>query len=234
MTPKYLFWTSGWDSTYRLLEIILLKKEFVQLIYIIDSERKSLNHELKAIEIILKEISIQFPESLHYILPLKYYKRNEITIPTQIHKSFQIITNNIRTGSQYEWLAALCEQENLTDVEIGIFENERSSLLFGNNKSENNKIKIDIETKKAIDQVFGKFSFPIINTNKKKMYHSAKEFGWLKIMNLTWFCHKPKNNKPCGKCKPCTITISEGLGFRIPMHNRIKGYVKILLKKYGN
>lgn len=47
-----LLWTSGWDSIFRLLEIILIEKELVQPIYIIDEDRKSLKNELNAIDLI--------------------------------------------------------------------------------------------------------------------------------------------------------------------------------------
>ncbi|MGB0897424.1 MAG: 7-cyano-7-deazaguanine synthase, partial [Flavobacteriaceae bacterium] len=60
------------------------------------------------------------------------------------------------------------------------------------------------------------FSFPIIHLSKQDMYNIAQENKWLDIMKLTWFCHKPKKNSPCGKCNPCKSVINEGMSWRIP------------------
>jgi len=57
----------------------------------------------------------------------------------------------------------------------------------------------------------------------------AKQNNWLDVLYLTWFCHNPKNNKPCGKCNPCTGVIKKGLSYRIPIKNRLKGYFKIYI-----
>lgn len=59
----------------------------------------------------------------------------------------------------------------------------------------------------------------------------AKANKWEEIMNLTWFCHKPKKNKPCGKCVTCVATIEKGLGYRIQLKNRMIGYFKIYKTK---
>ena len=39
--PINLFWTGGWDSTYRLLYLLIVEKKYVQPYYIIDLTRKS-------------------------------------------------------------------------------------------------------------------------------------------------------------------------------------------------
>jgi hypothetical protein len=41
MNTYKLLWTSGFDSTYRLIEIILVENKKAQPIYIIDEQRTS-------------------------------------------------------------------------------------------------------------------------------------------------------------------------------------------------
>jgi 7-cyano-7-deazaguanine synthase in queuosine biosynthesis len=232
-----LLWTSGWDSTYRLLELVLIKKEIVQPIYILDDQRKSLKNELIAIEKILYALHENHPASKKLILPIKYYSKKDIVIKPEIKAAFEHVRNFIKIGSQYDWISSLCEQENLKDVELCIFKNERTDILFNYINSrelddaENLFNKEENETKEAVKLIFKHYLFPVLTIDKMDMYAVAKENNWLDLMKMTWFCHRPKNGKPCGKCNPCTIAIVEGLGFRIPIINRLKGYYKLFIKK---
>lgn len=233
-TLNNLFWTSGWDSTFRLLQIVFIEKQTVQPIYIIDEERKSLKNELKALEAILKKIELKSLEARNLILPIKYYKKSDIIITPEIKAAFQQIRTYIKIGSQYDWISSLCETENLKNVELCIFKNERTDILFNSIKQEqkeNVTASEETKTNAAIQLVFKHYLFPVLDIQKMDMYTVSKKNNWLDIMNLTWFCHTPKNGKPCGKCNPCKITIKEGLGFRVPFLNRIKGRFKRFLKK---
>lgn len=227
-----LFWTGGWDSTYRLLEIVTKNKEKVQLIYIKDLQRKSLNKEIEVINKILNKIYESYPYTKELILPIKIFCRENITISEKVNKSYLSIKNFTNIGSQYEWLAALCENENLKNVELCIFKNERTDLLFRLSQDRFDNIEEYEELKNAIKTLYENFQFPILNINKIDIFHESKKNNWLDIMKMTWFCHKPKNGNPCGKCNPCMITISEGLGYRIPLSNRIKGIIKLSIKRF--
>lgn len=218
-----LLWTSGWDSTFRLLEIIFKEKKKVQPYYIIDHNRKNSNFELKAIDKILKGLEDTYPTERKLILPLIIKEKKDINIPIHITNAFNKINTVIRIGTQYEWLAAFCEQEKLTEVELSVFKNERTLQIFNDSNQS--------DLKNAIHTLYKNFSFPLLDVNKMDMLLIARENNWLQFMNSTWFCHKPKNGKPCGKCNPCLITIKEGLGFRIPFINRLKGKIKIAKKR---
>jgi len=66
--PIKLFWTWGWDSTFRLLYILVVEKKHVQPYYIIDSPRESTMHELKAMESIRSDVINKFPETKNLML----------------------------------------------------------------------------------------------------------------------------------------------------------------------
>jgi NAD(P)-dependent dehydrogenase (short-subunit alcohol dehydrogenase family) len=47
---------------------------------------------------------------------------------------------------------------------------------------------------------------------------------WHRLMDMTWFCHRPVNGKPCGACAPCVYTIEEGLAWRVPRSRRMLSF----------
>jgi len=78
--------------------------------------------------------------------------------------------------------------------------------------------------------VFGNYRYPLLSYSKLDMQRIAKQKGYVDIMNKTWFCHKPKNNEPCGKCAPCMQTIEAGLQSRFSQSAMTKYKIKKLLK----
>lgn len=231
----YILWTSGWDSTFRILQLVLEKKIEVQPIYILDKERKSLNQELRAIENITQKLFNQFPESKNYLKPVWFVNKEEIDNNAEIEKAFHEIKSQRKIGSQYEWISKFCYANHLTHVELCIEKNlETTSFAYFLKDNYFEISDLEIKTNqfyKNIVLVFKYFDFPIINLLKTDMLKIAKQNNWLDILYLTWFCHSPKNNIPCGKCNPCTDVIKKGLAYRIPFKNRIKGYIKIYKKK---
>lgn len=234
MPTHNLLWTSGWDSTFRLLQIIITNQNIVQPIYIIDRSRKSYQKELEAIEKIKLKIKEEFPEAYSLILPTRFIEKKDLIINKEISESYSTLNALIKTGSQYEWLAQFCRDNNLNHTEISIEKNPnpKSFVYF----LTQNYIQTTPESTSnkglyhTIDILFKYFSFPVINLTKLDMLAIIEKNKWKTIMNLTWFCHKPKNNKPCGKCVPCLGVIKKGLGYRISTVNRLKGYFKIYIK----
>ncbi|MCI9844939.1 hypothetical protein [Flavobacterium pectinovorum] len=234
MPTHTLLWTSGWDSTFRLLQIILVEKEAVQPIYIIDKTRRSLNKELDSIKRIQEKIKELHPEAYLRILPV-WYVDDELTIDKEIGKSSQHIKSLTKMGTQHDWIAQFCSNHNLKNIEMCLDKNASISsfthFLVTNYIETDYRNTKDKELYNCIDVIFKYFSFPIINLSKQEMNIIAKSNNWEEIMILTWFCHKPKRNKPCGKCVPCIAVIQKQMGFRIPVVNRMKGYFKIYFSR---
>ena len=55
-----IFWTGGWDSTFRVLQLLIAKKKTVQPFYINDPNRKSAEKELNAMKTVDRVVEI-FP-----------------------------------------------------------------------------------------------------------------------------------------------------------------------------
>ncbi|MEM2293044.1 MAG: hypothetical protein QXX41_07180, partial [Nitrososphaerota archaeon] len=64
-----LFWTGGWDSTFRLLYLVFVKKKSVQPFYIVDTGRPSTLHELRAMHVIKEEVAKRDPQLANLIKP---------------------------------------------------------------------------------------------------------------------------------------------------------------------
>ncbi len=64
-----LLWTGGWDSTFRLLELLLVKGKVVQPYYIIDADRNSTGMELRTMEELKRRIFAEYPGATNLLRP---------------------------------------------------------------------------------------------------------------------------------------------------------------------
>lgn len=229
-----LFWTGGFDSTNRLLELVLEKKLPVQPHYLIDANRLSTGIELLTMMKIKQKLFLEFPFTRQLIRPTLFTDITDIPNNEMISTAYQTINKLKHLGTQYVWMARYCHNCNLNDMEISIeyLQNGPITLiikdmieLFNNNGMSYYRImKKFQETNEGI--LFKYYHFPILHLTKTQMYAIAKSKGWEDYIKLTWFCHKPKPGpKPCGVCHPCQLAIKSGLAFRIPLQNRIIGKI---------
>lgn len=223
MTDFHLLWTGGWDSTFRLLQLLLLHKKKVNTYYIVRPHSQKLVYEIRAISNIREIILKRYPYTKELLLPTIYFSVNEIkeneTITSQFNRSFAGKISN-----QYEFLSRFTAHFKLTDLELSIENSSRAGtfrpLLTANVEA---FVKDGYESYRIIDQpsisdfaMFKNFSFPIFRLYKTDMKSIAEKNGFLDIMNLTWFCDYPtKRGNPCGECIPCNIAVDADMGYRI-------------------
>lgn len=212
---RYLFWTGGVDSTYRLIELVL-DGHTVQPIYISDKIdiRRNSEQELKTMEKLIKVIN-DFTTA-GKVLPLKNIK----TVPesNKITELASIIgygpSYKKRMGSQYE---ALCRFADSFPhpIEIGIEIGGRAEKLLRNRvsgaggdcKIDANKIKDFPELK-----IYSNMRFPLIHLTKRNIYNKAQSMGVIKILKDTFTCWYPKAGMThCGRCEMCRARRKMGL-----------------------
>lgn len=81
--------------------------------------------------------------------------------------------------------------------------------------------------------LFSPFSFPIIDVTKEDMRIRARRGGYLEALEKSWFCHSPRpNGTPCGTCKPCLISIRQGMGYRVPTETWIRYWTRFPRRTY--
>lgn len=226
-----LLWTGGWDSTYQLLQLLLENRVMVRPFYLIDADRRSTGIELLTIKNIKQRLIKDFPHTEKLILPTEYFSVSDISIDPSIDIAFQSLLNKSFMGDQYEWLARFCKEQSVDNMQLCIHCDDKAYGVVKDFVSNNSDIEKPPQLNAKFYEsdeytVFRYFSFPVLNITKLDMLEKTKNCGWEKIMSMTWFCHRPtKGNRPCGICNPCQYTMEEGLGWRIPFHNRLIGSI---------
>lgn len=242
-TTTNLLWTGGWDSTFRLLQLLTEEKVKVQPYYVIDYRRTSIGKEFETMQYLRNEIINRFPYSEELFLPTIHKERSSIKPDNNITESYQKILKYRYIGDQYEWLPRYCKELEIEKMELCIekLQNHNNNGLFPFLYGPEHYPEFDIPNyysiiKPEFKNLFQFFELPLQKFTKIDMLETSKKNGWLSgLMDKTWFCYRPtKFNNPCGKCKPCEHAIQNNFGWRIPFGSKIsrnKFYFKVFLKK---
>lgn len=215
-----ILWTGGWDSTFRIVE---LSKENVKIqpYYVLDNTRKSQKNEIETMENIVKKLK-QDARTKAEFLPINFVRINDIERNEEITNVYKKMHKIYHIGSQYNYLVRLALKVN--NLELGLENAETSKALnFIKSCGAIKETEIDgiknyeidpEESSYELKLLFSNFNFPIIDKTKLDMKKITDENNYEDIMNMTWFCHNPIDNKPCGYCNPCVSTIKEGMKYR--------------------
>jgi len=234
-----LFWTGGWDSTFRLLEVVILQHKEVQPFYIIDPIRMSAGFELRAMQRIKKQLFEEYPETKELVLPTRYQELSSVPEISQLHECFYRLREEVPLGEQYKWLAYFADSQNLRQLEVSSHPstgvtNEFLDKFMREIESEG-ELNYEIDQKYSgtdVYEVFKYFRFPVFRRSKIRMHEIAQEHGFDHLLKHTWFCHHPTSKGiPCGGCIPCVVTLEDGLKHRFPRSSRIRyTFRKILFR----
>ena len=222
-----ILWTGGLDSTYRVLE--LSQTEVIIQPYYLAYVNPSTQYEINAIKKITEEL-IKRPETKCTLLPLIVVQASRIKANEEITTAWNKLHDLYQLGSQYDWIARFAHQNDLT-LELGIEKDFQESTILrclsntGGYSILNEEVMVSDNGTKEAKLVFKnmRFPLPLFNMTKEDEIAQFKKWGAEDILNLTWFCYRPVNGKPCGLCDPCKTYIEVGLGCRIPK-NRLRLY----------
>lgn len=213
-----VLWTSGWDSTFRVIDLYK-KGATIQPIYVFDDNRASSKKELETIDLLKHLIETKYPNSSGKILELKIIQRKGIPKNAILKFAFKVLKSRQRLGKQYYWLALLAKTNKGLELSINkndlfdFFLMDKTITLEDEVLGKNwmiNPNKTDFFTK----NIFENMRFPLINLTKVEMKKISEENGFIDIMNQTWFCHD-SDTKPCGKCNPCKQHIKDNMAYRL-------------------
>ena len=218
-----ILWTGGWDSTFRVLYATVVDGMRVEPHYIVDLDRQSTLHELRAISEI--KDSLRMLDQLAYdrISNLRVTLKSEIPDDMAITSSWERLKLRAPLGSQYDWIARYAESHHLHDLELSVHVDDRAHYFLNENVEPipcggyrlNRGITGD-------ENIFARFRFPILAYSKTQMRDIARERGFLQILEKSWFCHRPINGIPCGTCSPCYYAIKEGMRYRLPRRSLLR------------
>ena len=212
-----LLWTGGWDSTFRLLQLLLVERRGVRPYYIIDRAqyRPAVPAERHAMELIREWVTGLYPDAAAGLRPTIECAFHDIAPNPRITSAYERSLKSGFIGGQYEWLARFCAQHGIDDMELAIHRDDKARELI-EDLIDTSRTRLD--PRFAGDgryELFRYFRFPLFDMSKLEMRDEARRAGFEEIMAYTWFCHRPINGEPCGVCNPCVYTIQEGLAERI-------------------
>lgn len=214
----YIFWTGGYDSTFRLCQLLIDERKIVQPIYISDiidnlPNKKTRRHNHKFEKDAMKKIRLQLNKNYPFTKDslLKTLDIKKVKISKNIENAMKILKSQNRVRRSVCQYGALAQVTKDLDKNIEIcVENEPGSML---NKTMNNKLncrnmndcvlKNNLNKQDSSLYIFKKLIFSTINYSKKDMLNIANKNGYDNILNLTWSCWYPINKKPCGRCIMC-------------------------------
>jgi hypothetical protein len=235
-----LLWTGGWDSTYRLLDLVLRKSRTVAPHYVVDPDRSGTIQELRAMRAIRQEAAKSDRAAADRILPTRITLVDSIAADAATSEKFTRLRNRSYLGIQYEWLARLTKQQAIDGLELCIHADDRAEAFVRDYVE--HVADADGETYWRVRPehlhedigLFGSFRFPLLNLTKCEMREAAAAAGFQRLMALTWFCHSPIQGRACGVCAPCCYTINEGLADRLSgralLRNRFSSQYRAMLR----
>jgi hypothetical protein len=234
--PTSLLWTAGWDSTFRLLVALLVRRRPVQPYYLIDPDRPSTPDELHAMQRITQAVADRYPRGAALLRSPVIAKVTDLHPDPEITERFRRLRSRSHLGGQYDWLARFAKQQGLSDLELAIHRDDRAHAFLGpyvvrDECGGDPCYRLRDDPADPDLRLFERFRFPVFDMTKRAMQRAAREAGFDQVMELTWFCHVPTaDGRPCGKCNPCRYTIEEGLGRRVPLHGRLRYHKRKLVQ----
>ena len=207
-TKVHLFWTGGFDSTFRILQLLDDGVD-VQPIYISQKIDVRKNHafEFAAMMQLSEVIRRRFQDaSLHDLLVV-----DEVPENSWVSRCASTIrygtSHKTPMGAQYVSLCRFAEAHH-APIEISIEIGGRAERLLRNYVTgEDGACRLDpdrlrTEKEQAL-MIFHRLRFPLIHLMKSDMMDEAEQRGFLEILSQTWTCWFPRKGRPCGRCKMC-------------------------------
>ena len=220
MEIRYILWTGGWDSTFRMAE--LSRQELtVQPVYVIDDGRKSAHKELEVMEDILQTLR-KHPRTKAKLLDILSIPKQEIPADEAITAAFRAVRAQQSIGGQYDWLARLAAK--YPGIELGVEKplgqgGGCNSLIArcGKLTQENGIYRIDpVGSSREWVLLLGNFTFPIRGKTVEDMIEIIHQWGYEEIMKKIWFCNAPIQGRICGMCNPCRQKMEGGMDWLLP------------------
>lgn len=206
-----LFWTGGYDSTFRLLQLVIIENKCVNPIYLnfkgldgVNIRRQNVPFELASMEKIINEL--HYLGYGHLVRPL--------TIVTYVGLSDEVLAATTkmyndghlrRPISQYAHMIQFALDHNIIIEECAEKSIHSTSYKLVTPYLNKNKL---IDVHKIVDRpelyVIRNLRFPTIDLTKHDMLKIAKQYNFDYILSFTKTCWYPtKTGSPCGNCPMC-------------------------------
>ena len=217
----HVLWTGGWDSTFRVLQALIIENKAVQPHYIIDPARRTFSNEIIAMNVIRKHFFNKYSEIASNFLPLNLVHIDNIPLDREITNWYLRLEKKTVMGTQYEWLARYAKYHPL-ELELCMEyvpppTGEQLFLVFVQSSlkqlGEGHSCSVEEPYLDPGVEMFSFFRFPVRHLKKDDMRRIAEKNGFIDLMKLAWFCEKPIKGIPCGMCGSCITARESGMDY---------------------
>jgi len=221
--PVHLLWTGGWDSTFRLADLVITQRRQVQPHYGLNPIRVGAKRELQAQRNIRAALAAIDPAAASLVLPGVMHPVDELPPDPQVSAMLKRLNERSYLGAQYEWLARLAGTLD-EPLELCVHQDDRAAgFLAGHVTQVDGGYVLPADCDDPDLALFARFRFPLFDVTKVDMAERARRQGFGHVLEMTWFCHSPTLlGRPCGFCGPCQYTRDEGLARRVPKPTRLR------------
>lgn len=220
---KFIFWTGGYDSTFRLLQLLLIEKKKICPVYISDpttDTRKNSKYEIRQMRQIIQKINNRYPDiGQELLLPLVIIRKVPFR-SARLERTFRQLNKNYREFymrtfngkiyyGQMEKMSIVSKRLK-RPMDLGVIRNERDNEVYRNEhlaryKSDQCRFSYKM---KYLWRAFAWLRFPIAHLTKEEMLYIAHVNGFSDILvSDTITCRWPKRNGnlPCSNCHMCKV-----------------------------
>jgi hypothetical protein len=218
-----VLWTAGWDSTFRVADLVLTHRRTVQPWYVVDPERRSTRIELARIRELTDLMGGLDAQAPGRIMPLEVRRLADLPPQPHVAAAAERIGAIRPMGAQHSWLPLLAIAEGLDDLELGWEADFLHRFLpldaFSRNAGDAPDDWFHLDEGSADPDrhiLMGRFRYPLITVTKVQMQELARERGFAAVMERTWSCRWPTVlRRSCGQCVPCTEARIASMGHRV-------------------
>ena len=233
VTPLHrVLWTSGWDSTFRVLDLVSRGDCTVQPYYLLNWNRRSRQIEIERMNEITAAVALRGWTGK--LLPVKVVERPDSSRDAEIdhhhldiRKAWDHLHEEIGLGKQYRHLAIFAREQGLKDLETGVLGFDKMGACLRGKLAtvlhDGEPVQVlDAAPDDPLQPIFGNMRFPLFGKTKTEMQAIARKRGFLDLLERSWFCHEPlRNDAPCGLCTPCHDALTRGMAYRIGWRGRM-------------
>ena len=222
----HVMWTSGWDSTYRVADLVLVHGRTVQPWYVVDPDRRTAHTELDHIRRIRARLAAIDPSTVNRLRPTAVRRVSDIRPDPAFAAATQRVGAREPLTPQQQFLPLLVRQEGVGRMELCSTADDHMADAFATSRVRRNSAPAPDDwwfLDAAGDDadalaVWGGYALPVLHVTKLEMAEAAGRAGFADVMELTWFCRWPTAfGHACGQCVPCQVTWEAGLRRRLPV-----------------
>lgn len=243
----HVLWTGGFDSTFRICQLLIEQQCEVQPIYVThmgfqeqlifrsyDSpnhiQKPAMPHEMQAIANIKALLRQDFPAAAKRLRPIRFLcSRHE---PDAWNEAQKVKGPGINNGRQYSLLQLVAKQYK-HPIELSIERSPPGHNQVGDTlmpwvvEDENGVYRLQDElpeeklTANSTESLknFLSFRFPVLRISRYEMMEKARIAHYQHLLERTWSCREfRQDRKPCGECFCCRGRIRDDVFWSDPLN----------------